>query len=315
MTIVTCNCGGDDNLIEKQYDFNVERTLSSDELDSPYFFAGILDVCANSKYIYVSDWKRYCIKVFDHNFNFIKQIGKKGNGPQEFGQIFVNMTCNENYLYLITVNRLYTLSDDGNFMTETILKFMPGQLYLLPEGFLFKRNSPGDVFAVTDTRGNIIETFFKAPIVATKHCGKISAEPHAFLTSNKELFIMDSMKYKIDSLDLATKKVGLLKTRDVDFMGLRCTKNRDGELDFEGGYSWMLESGRYFYYFYFNSEKQLKMDMYSQSGKNGLKLKSTGKCTGRYHPLCIIPGSNRFVCIIPDESHMLYICKLSETSL
>ena len=105
---------------------------------------------------------------------------------------------------------------------------MPGQLFLLPEGFLFKRNSPGDVFAVTDTGGNIIETFFKAPITVTKNCGKITAEPYAFLTSNNELFLMDSMKYKIDSLDLATKKVGTLKTRDVDFLGLKCTKNKDG---------------------------------------------------------------------------------------
>jgi len=315
MTALTYNCGDNDDLIETQFDFKVERTLSSDESDSPYFFARILDVCANSKYIYVSDWKRYCIKVFDHNFNFIKQIGTKGDGPKEFGQIFVNMTCNEKHLCIITVNRLYTLSANGDFIKETILKFMPGQLFLLPEGFLFKRNSPGDVFAITDYGGNIIETFFKAQIIATKQCGKISAVPNAFLTSNKELFIMDSMRYKIDSLDLSTKKVGTLMIRDVDFLGMKCTRNKNGEWDFEGGYSWMVEGGKYFYYFYYNSEKQLKMDIYSKSGKNNLKLKSTGKCASRFLPLCIIPGSNRFVGVIPDESHMLYICKLIETSM
>lgn len=315
VTAVTCNCGKKDNSIEKQFDFKVVRTLSADEPDSPYFFARILDVCANSKYIYVSDWKRYCIKMFDHNFNFIKQIGQKGEGPGEFGQIFVNMTCNEKHLYLITVNRLYTLSVDGHFIKETILKFMPGQLFLLPEGFLFKRNSPGDVFALTDTRGNTINTFFKAPIAATKHCGKITAEPHAFLTSNKELLIMDSLKYKIDTLDLSTKKIKTLLTRDVDFLGLKCTKNKDGEQVFEGGYSWMLEGGRYIYYFYFNSGKQLKMDVFSLPGGNGFELKSTGKCTGTFHPLCIIPDSDRFVGIFPDESHILYECGLSETPL
>jgi hypothetical protein len=223
------------------------------------------------------------------------------------------MACNEQNLYLITVNRLYTLSEKGDFKNETVLKFLPGQIFLIPEGFLFKRNSPGDVFAITDAKGNVTSTFYKKKIIVTKECGKIGVEPQAFVSSKGELFVMDSMEYKIESVNLSTKKTKMLITRDVDFLGLECKRNSERETVFEGGYSWLIEGKDVLYYLYFNSKKQLKIDVLSILGKNGLELKSTGTYTGNFQPLCIVPNSNdRFIAIIPDESHMIYICQLVE---
>lgn len=311
MTIL--NCSGKGNYAEKKYDFKIEKTLSSDEPGSPYFFARILDVCTNSKYIYISDWKNYCIKIYDHHFNFIKKVGKKGNGPGEFGQIFVHMTCNEQNLYLITVNRLYKLSELGDFKNETVLKFLPGQIFLIPGGFLFKRNSPGDVFAITDAKGDVTGTFYKKKYIVTKACGKRGVEPQAFVSSKGELLVMDSMEYKIESVNLSTKTSKMLITRDVDFLGLECTRNSEGETVFEGGYSWFIEGKDVLYYLYFDSKRQLKIDVFHNIGRNGLELKSTGTYTGNFQPLCILPGSkNRFIGINPDESHMIYICRLVE---
>ena len=104
----------------------------------------------------------------------------------------------------------------------------------------------------------------------------------------------------------------MLIERDVEFQGISCTEDGQGNQSIHGGYSWILEGRGKIYYFYFNLKKQLMMNLFSRLGRNGVELKSTGKCIGRFNPLCIIPNSDRFVGVIPDESDKLYICRLTE---
>lgn len=311
---IIANCTGTNRpneADEKQFEFKIEKTLTSDDIDSPFFFANILDVCANSKFIYVSDWKSYCIKIFDLRFNFIKKIGGKGDGPSQFGQILVDMACTDQKLYVITINRLYVFSADGVFENETVLRFLPGRVFPIPGCFVFKNTSAEYSFAVTDLKGNTIERFYKNKFITTKECGKIPADPGTFMSSKGDLFVLDSTRFNIERVNLSTKEINSMISRDVDYLGLNCRKNREGGNEISGGYSWMIETGDCFYYFYYNSKKQLQIDILDQSINKGFDLKKSGKYTGDFHPLCAVPGSeNTFIGLMGKEYDVLVICKL-----
>jgi hypothetical protein len=297
----------------KQFDFKIENTLASDDINSPLFFANILDVCTNSKYIYISDWKSYCIKIFDHHFNFIKKIGEKGDGPSQFGQILVDMACTDEKLYVITINRIYTFSANGDFENETVLRFLPGRIFPVPGGFVFKNTSSEYSFIVTDLKGNTVERFYKNKFITTKECGKIPAAPETFMSSKGYLFVLDSMRFNIERVNLSTKEINVMISRDVDYQGLSCRKNREGETEISGGYSWIIETGNSYYYFYYNSKMQLQIDIFSQLKNEKFELNESGEYTGDFHPLCASPGSeDTFIGFMGREYDVLVICKLEE---
>lgn len=306
--LVFHSCTSKDALTEKEIEFEIEKIISSEDEKSPYFFGSILNVCANSKYIYISDWKNYTIKIFDREFNHIKTLGRKGNGPGEFGQIFTGMSCDEQRVYLITFNRLYIFSSDGIYENEIILRFMPRKLFLFEDKFMFKLNSDEKVFCITDNKGKIIEKFYDNTLLNTKECGKTFITPYAFLSPDSKLFILGSKDYNITTYDLISKKTTSFTREDVDFWGKNCERSGDG-YSLVGGYSWMLKNKVGLYYFYFDSKKRMKVNLFENSG---LKLIMAGNYTGDIRPKCSFPNNERFIGVIPEESETLYIGYLKE---
>jgi WD40 repeat protein len=301
-------CTSRDAIIEKQIEFTVEKKITSENENSPYFFGSILNVCANTNYLYVSDWKNYNIKIFDHDFNHIKTIGRKGNGPGEFGQIFTGMNCDEQRVYLLTINRLYVFSSEGIYENEITLRFMPRELFLFEDKFIFKLNSSEKVFCITDSKGKIIEKFYDNTLVNTKNCGKTYMTPGAFLSSDSKLFILGSMDYNITVYDLISKKTTFFTRDNVDFLEMNCEKNGDS-YTLVGGHSWMLRNKAGLYYFYFDSKKKSMVDIFDN---NRMKLRMVGNYSGDIHPKCGHPGNAKFIGVIPDEADTLYLCSIKE---
>lgn len=299
-------CRGGDRIKEHRVDFEIEKVFFSDDDNSPYFFVGIHEICANSKYIYVSDWKEYSIKIFDHDLNLIKKIGKKGSGPGEFSQIFGDLKCNDSRIYLLTINRLYIFSADGEFEKEIVLRFIPRNVFILKDRFIFRVYSSDKAFFETDFDGNIKNKFFNVGIINTKRCQTSFVTPGAFMSSSGIFFIMDPLKYYIKVYNLEARKVEKSLTRKVDFDGLRCIKSQIkgfGERYFySGGYSWFLEGESDLFYFYRNSKKEMKIDVYS---KDSLKLEWAGKYTGEFFPLCLHPQSGKYLGFCKENSHKL----------
>jgi len=304
-------CGGQNTLKEQIINFKIEKAFYSDNDNSPYFFVGIHEICANSKYIYVSDWKEYSIKIFDLDLNLIKKIGKKGGGPGEFSQIFADLKCNEEKIFLLTINRLYVFSAEGEFEKKIVLRFIPRDVFILKNLLLFRLYSSDKAFFEVDFDGNILNKFYEPKIVSTKKCKTDFATPGAFLSSGGNFFIMDSLKYHIQIFNLKTRKVEKVLTRKVDFDRLNCIESKIEGVGkayfYSGGYSWFLENDLNFYYFYRDSNKDLKIDVY---GKDNLVLKWTGKYTGEFLPLCINPKNSKFIGFKKGESERLLISNL-----
>lgn len=309
-TLIFCNCSKESKIIEKDIDFVAVRKMHSEDTDSPYFFGSILDICANSKYIYVSDWKTYSIKVFDHDFTFIKKIGEKGGGPGEFDQIFVSMICDEERLYLLTINRLHIFTAEGEFEKKIILRFIPRRVFLTDEKIVFKNDSSDKVFTITDFDGKIIDEFFKNKVINSKECGKTYAPPEAYLSSMGDLFVMDSTQYSIEVVNMKTRKSKKLIRTHHDFWERRCERSNSGGYFMVGGHSWILESRKYFYYFYYSLKKEMKIDLFD---KSKLTLEITMRYSGDFRPRLIHPKEEKFIGYIPDQSDVLYLCILNES--
>lgn len=314
LVLLSINCGESAEGIKNQnYAFKTEKAYSSDDADNPYFFGSVLNICANSRYIYVSDWKMYSIKIFDHNFNLVNKIGRKGNGPGEFGQIFAGMTCNEDKIFLITINRLYTFSAGGEFESEATLKFFPRNVYATRNGLLFKRDNSKKVFAFADTKGSVKESFLEADVIVSEECGRLTAPPNAFLTSSGNLFLMDSRHYKIELLNLLNREKIFSISRDVDFQGIHCTKNGEGSVSIEGGIGSMFEGDDSFYYFYYDTQKRHKLDIYAKKSGETIGLLSAGNYTSDIIPRCAVPGTKKFIGVKPDEASTIYMGILDRT--
>jgi hypothetical protein len=316
ITMLTLSCGSRSvKIIEKEVDFVVEKSFSSEEIESPYFFGAIFNICTNSKYIYVADWKNYCIKIFDKAFNFVKKVGERGKGPKQFGQIFTDMTCDDEHIYLLTITRLYIFSTQGDYQKEIPLRVEANSVFPVKEGFLLKKNFSDTAFKLIDTDGKDIKTFFQNKSINAKECGKIYAFPQAFLSSQGFFFIMDSTGYNIRLLDIATGKATDLIARDCDFLGLTCRADMKGNMNFSGGNSQMLESQDKLYYIYYKSEKEMKIDFFKKPkslSHDGLTVYFTGTYTGKFVPSCLDRQSGRFIGNFRDDEETVVVCRLEE---
>ena len=88
--------------------FSLEEELSIGEAEGreEYMFSDVPFIAVDDEErIYVVDFKEAHIKVFDRNGNYVKTIGKKGQGPGEIGRT--------NYVSITSENEIMVL-DGGN---------------------------------------------------------------------------------------------------------------------------------------------------------------------------------------------------------
>jgi hypothetical protein len=250
--------------------FEKVKIYTSEDINSPYFFASIHRVSRNSKYLYVTDWKRNLVKIFDHEFNYIKEFGKKGEGPGEFKQIFVDLVCDDENIYVLTLAHLNIFTIEGEFVKRVNLNIIPKNMYLVNNGYLFKNLNSEYSFFLYEDNFNFLKKFCKSQILSTKHCRRFYVTPCAFLTKSKEFLIFDNFQYKIDLVNIDTQKTYKSIKRDVDFQKTFCKKQKFKSRSFygpTGGFSFMVEDEKYYYYFYKQSDNSKKIDIYNKSFK------------------------------------------------
>lgn len=87
--------------------------------------------------IYIGDKASLTIKVFDKEGNYLKSLGGRGRGPNEFHDIsFMGLTNDDNILVLDRGNFRYTtITKEGEYVSDYIIKF-ENQFYLKDIGYL-----------------------------------------------------------------------------------------------------------------------------------------------------------------------------------
>jgi len=92
------------------------------EGDERYIFGSIVDLAYDSKdNIYILDMKNHCVKVYDRQGQYIRQIGKQGKGPCEFdGPISLGITSNDNIIVNDNRNRRIQIINTDGTLERTI---------------------------------------------------------------------------------------------------------------------------------------------------------------------------------------------------
>jgi hypothetical protein len=123
---------------EEIFEIEEELSIGVAEGAEEYMFQDAREVVAdNSDRIFVSDFRSVHIKIFDKFGNYITTIGRKGQGPGEFGQITNIQITPENELLVHDryTRRLSFFSLDGKYLrTEQLKGIQAGRIEVNSKG-------------------------------------------------------------------------------------------------------------------------------------------------------------------------------------
>ena len=285
------------------------RRIPAEADEQGFYFAGIYNACQNSRYLYVADWKDHSIKIFNKDFEFVKQFGKKGAGPCEFSIIFSGMKCDENCIYIMTINRLYLFSTDGGFIEEINLPFIPTDVFPLEDGYLFTQHDK-QVLRLTDRKGKSKEVFYPGEKFEISIGEKFKSYYHAppcFLLSQDRILVTSLRSYKFSIFNFRTKVVEKSVERDVDFNAFHYTVGKHLAMGIEsrGGYGRIIPYGDRYFYFYTGTDEKLRFDIYGPDFKLGKACVTDQKV----FPFLVL-SENQFLGYDPQEPDSLQILGL-----
>jgi hypothetical protein len=123
---------------EEIFEIEEELSIGAAEGAEEYMFLNAYEVAVdNRERIFVSDLRGVHIKVFDKSGNYITTIGRKGQGPGEFGQITNIQITPENELMVHDryTRRLSLFSLDGKYLrTKQIKGIQAGRIEVNSKG-------------------------------------------------------------------------------------------------------------------------------------------------------------------------------------
>jgi hypothetical protein len=121
----------DDHPFEIREIFSIGVEEAETEKENPYEFYNIANIdCDKNQNLYVLDYQAHCIKVFDKDGKFTKQILSKGQGPKEISN-FVRFKINK------FTNHLFVLQNFGFSMKEFDISGNFVKSYVLPLQFIY----------------------------------------------------------------------------------------------------------------------------------------------------------------------------------
>ncbi len=148
---------------EGLYDLVLEElfTLGKDEDNSKYMFTQPQYINLDSKLnLYVLDWEGYKFFVFDKQGNYLRQFGRRGQGPGDFDTPLYFAISNKNELILNDAHntRICYLDSSGKYLNGFIFNKFHGDLLLDTKDNLYTEEEFYDDSKVTDQPKTIEST-------------------------------------------------------------------------------------------------------------------------------------------------------------
>jgi hypothetical protein len=135
-----------------------EETYYLEEIYNPYLFK----FNDNDNHFYIPDLRECDIKVYSKDFNYIKSIGERGQGPGEFYNLNAHAFNDENSLFVLEKNRLQIIDDQGNYISGFRLEKENNYVEILSGQRILLNPSPHThLFTVLDYEGNELKRFGK----------------------------------------------------------------------------------------------------------------------------------------------------------
>ena len=138
----------------------------------------------------------------------------------------------------------------------------------------------------------------------------------AFMTAGGDFFVFEKIRYHISRYDIDTSAATTVFDGGDDFRGVECVRDdSDGGYYIDGGYSFMVEGKKELYYFYDNSNKQKRIDVFAKPGA-GSDVKwapiRRDVYSDKFRPYCFNPNSGQFVGTFLDAPNILAVCTLTD---
>lgn len=158
------------------FTFKFNSVLSQEKIRILSGFKNPYDIVVSQQgFIYVSDSGHYCIKVFDSDLNFIKQIGKPGSSGK-YLNFPLGIAVDENeHLYILDSNngRILIVTSDGEYISEIgNIGGYPGAFYT-PKGICLCQNK----IIVTNTRNHLVYIYDKNTHQLLASLGLLGEDP------------------------------------------------------------------------------------------------------------------------------------------
>ena len=118
--------------------FKEELSIGVEEGDEEYMFGTRVYFNTDDEgYFFVNDWDRKFIKKFDPAGKFLTKIGRPGQGPGEFQNVWMPRFDKDNNLYVsdIVGSRRITHFDKGTFLKQIRVPIRLSNIYINSLGF------------------------------------------------------------------------------------------------------------------------------------------------------------------------------------
>lgn len=133
--------------------FDLEEDLSiGREDDDNYLFFRAADIALDSEEnIYVLEYRNCRLQKFDKSGNFLKTIGRKGQGPGEFERpLEVCIAKTTENIYVKDGRKIKIFDRQGNYLRDILTKSYPYNIFLDSEGNIWGK------FSVTQETGQAL---------------------------------------------------------------------------------------------------------------------------------------------------------------
>jgi hypothetical protein len=129
---------------EFAFDLQEELSIGGDPTKENYYFPGsaLLSVDRDGRF-YVADLRNRRVMMYAPSGEFIRQIGRQGQGPGEYaypGRVFID---SEGNAMVYSGRELVCFGKDGTFIKKISIKIFLSQAVLGPGGTLIGRTQPG----------------------------------------------------------------------------------------------------------------------------------------------------------------------------
>jgi len=160
------------------FDLEEDLIIGNEEYEN-YMFYQAHDIKVDSQgNIYVLDAGNHRVQKFDKNGNYLQTIGRKGQGPGEFANIYNMLFDNQNNLYVKGMRIIHIFNNKGEFIRNVTFPISLHNFAVCTEGnfivsgFITSEKGQNYGVLIVNSAGKIIKDISEFPGINIFQSGK-----------------------------------------------------------------------------------------------------------------------------------------------
>jgi len=178
--------------------------IGKDTLNENEIFGEVTDLTISSNYIYVLDNKFSRVQKYDKSGKYLSSVGKKGEGPGEFGTDLRSISTDEKGNIIVGgMRKIYIFEESGSFMRSFTVDFQMNDLCVDREDKILALGYKKDkIIHAYNQEGKYLFSFgepFEAPLnfYKYKHFPVVKMPFKIFCTGSGKVYFVNPYKFEI----------------------------------------------------------------------------------------------------------------------